>query len=53
MAGLWPIARTLPNPAIIPKPEKVADMIRIVEHFQTLLRSALIAVILAGGLLGF
>jgi hypothetical protein len=34
----------LPNPAIIPKPGKVASMIWIVKHFQTLLMSALIAV---------
>ncbi len=44
------IADHLPNPAIIPKPEKVADMIWIMERFQTLLRSALMAVILPGGL---
>jgi hypothetical protein len=33
----------LPNPAIIPKPGKVAGMIWIVKHFQILLMSALIA----------
>ena len=37
------INRDLPNPVIIPKPGKVAVMIWIVKHFQTLLMSALIA----------
>jgi hypothetical protein len=32
----------MPNPAIIPKSGKVAGMIWIVKHFQTLLMSALI-----------
>jgi hypothetical protein len=37
------VADYLPNPAIIPKPGKVAGMIWIAEPFQTLLMSALIA----------
>jgi len=44
------IADSLPNPTIIPKPGKVAGMIWIVKHFQTLLMSALIAVIIASHL---
>jgi hypothetical protein len=33
----------VPNPVIVPKPGKVAGMIWIVKHFQTLLMSAKIA----------
>jgi hypothetical protein len=35
----------LPNQTIIPKPGKLAGMIWIVKHFQTLLKSSLIAAI--------
>jgi hypothetical protein len=41
--GLPIIAKILPNPAIIPKPGKVAGMIWITKSFQILLESALIA----------